>query len=324
MTGAGGFIGSHLTERLVKEGFDVTVLIQYNKENSWGWLDTVDCQIKDSLTVPLGDIRDATFVNRTVSGVDAVMHLAALISIPYSYRSPEAYLQTNVLGTLNILEACNSLGVSRLIHTSTSEVYGSAQEVPISELHPLVGQSPYSASKISADNFALSFQKAYGLPVSIARPFNTYGPRQSSRAVIPTIINQMLHGDGELRLGNLSTTRDFNYVDDTVDGFIHLMKAGDVDGEVFNFGSGFEISIGDLISLLSEISGRDFIVRQDDERLRPEKSEVERLCADSSKAARVLGWAPRNAGQKGLREGLMKTIEWFTRVAQPKSLNFHY
>jgi dTDP-glucose 4,6-dehydratase len=312
VTGADGFIGSHLTEALVRKGCDVRAFVMYNSFNSWGWLDQASSDIRDAIDVFAGDIRDPAGVKVAMEGCDAVLHLAALIAIPYSYHSPDTYIDTNVKGTLNILQAARALDVQRLVHTSTSEVYGTAKFVPITEDHPLQGQSPYSASKIAADQLAYSFYASFGLPVVIARPFNTYGPRQSARAVIPTIISQIATGIRRLKLGAIHPTRDFNYVDDTVSAFLATLSSDQGIGEVINFGSNYEISIGDTVNLIAEVMGVDVEIETDEIRLRPEKSEVERLWADNSKAKEILGWSPDYADKEGFQRGLRKTIDWFS------------
>ena len=293
VTGADGFIGSHLTEELVRQGYDVRAFVFYNSFNSWGWLDHSPADIKGKFEVFAGDIRDPHGVKEALRGCTVVLHLAALIAIPYSYHSPDTYVDTNIKGTLNILQAARELGVEKVIHTSTSEVYGTAQFVPITEEHPLQGQSPYSATKIGADQLALSFYRSFNLPVAVIRPFNTYGPRQSARAVIPTIISQIASGKKEIKLGALSPTRDFNYVKDTVQGFIAVAGSDQSIGEVINIGSNYEISIGDLVQTISRLMNTDIEIKTDSQRLRPEKSEVERLWADNSKARRLLGWEPQ-------------------------------
>jgi NAD dependent epimerase/dehydratase len=312
LTGADGFIGSHLTEALVRAGHKVRAFVQYNSFSSWGWLDDSPADVRDAIDVFAGDVRDPHGVLESMKGCDAVLHLAALIAIPYSYHSPDSYVETNVRGTLNVMQAARSLGVHRVIHTSTSEVYGTAKRVPISEDHPLVGQSPYSATKIAADQIAYSFYASFGLPVVIVRPFNTYGPRQSARAVIPTIITQVLAGADRIRLGSIHPTRDFSYVSDTVDGFIAALDAATGVGETVNLGTGFEISIGDVASMIAEISGRRVEWETEDARVRPAKSEVERLCADNSKARALFGWSPRYGGAEGVRRGLTETVDWFS------------
>jgi NAD dependent epimerase/dehydratase len=314
VTGADGFIGSHLTETLVRQGYRVRAFVMYNSFNSWGWLDHCDLEIKSQFEVFAGDIRDPFGVKEAMKGCDAVLHLAALIAIPYSYHSPDTYVDTNIKGTLNVLQAARELGVKRLIHTSTSEVYGTARFVPITEEHPLQGQSPYSASKIAADQLAYSFYASFGLPVVIARPFNTYGPRQSARAVIPTIIVQIANGQRQIKLGAVSPTRDFNFVQDTVAGFIAALQSDQGLGEVINFGSNFEISIGDTARLIAEAMNVEIELITDELRLRPEKSEVERLWADNTKAKELLGWAPLYGERAGFKRGLVETIDWFVKV----------
>jgi dTDP-glucose 4,6-dehydratase len=315
VTGADGFIGSHLVEALVERGDEVRAFVLYNSFNSWGWLDEVDPAVQDAVEVFAGDVRDPNGVREAMRGVDIVYHLAALISIPYSYHSPDTYVDTNVKGTLNVLQAARDLGTERIVHTSTSEVYGSAQFVPITEEHPLRAQSPYAASKIGADQMALSFYRSFDTPVSVIRPFNTYGPRQSTRAVIPTIITQIASGKHTIELGNLEPTRDFTYVEDTARGFMAVADAEGTVGEVTNVGSGFEISIGDLATLIGEAMGADIEVTTDPQRLRPDKSEVDRLFADASKAERLTGWTPRYGGRDGFRDGLAETAAWFTKAA---------
>ena len=320
ITGADGFIGSHLTESLVREGYSVRAFVMYNSFNSWGWLDQVSIETKKSIEIFAGDIRDPHGVNDAMRGCDAVLHLAALIAIPYSYHSPDTYIDTNVKGTLNVLQAARELGVKRVIHTSTSEVYGTAQFVPITEEHPLQGQSPYSASKIGADQLAYSFYSSFNLPVVIARPFNTYGPRQSARAIIPTVITQIANGAKQLKLGTITPTRDFSYVQDTVDAFIATLKSDNALGEVVNFGSNFEISIADIVALIAEQMNAKIEITADIERMRPAKSEVDRLWADNSKAKNLFGWSPAFAGRDGLTRGIQETISWFV---QPENLR-HY
>ena len=304
VTGAGGFIGSHLTETLLSLGADTRALVHYRADGSRGWLD--HSQSRNEIETVGGDIRDRDSVAQAIHGRDVVFHLAALIAIPYSYHTPVSYVRTNIEGTVNVLQVAREIGVERLVHTSTSEVYGTARYVPIDEEHPLQGQSPYSASKIAADKLAEAFHLSFGLPVATIRPFNTYGPRQSARAVIPTIITQALT-EPEVHLGNLEPTRDFNYVGDIVDGFIRIAERPDAVGQVINIGSGKEISIGNLTSSILDLVGRrDVPVIRDDKRLRPDHSEVERLCADNHKAHETLGWSPSHT----LEEGLAQTIEW--------------
>lgn len=311
VTGADGFIGSHLVEALVRDGYQVRAFVLYNSFNSWGWLDHAPNDIRDNLDVFSGDIRDPHGVKEAMKGCDAVLHLAALIAIPYSYHSPDTYVDTNIKGSLNVLQAARELGVSRIIHTSTSEVYGTARFVPITEQHPLQGQSPYSASKIGADQLAYSFYASFGLPVVIARPFNTYGPRQSARAVIPTIITQIATGRRQIKLGAVSPTRDFNFVKDTVAGFIAALNSDQGLGEVVNFGSNFEISIGDTAQLIAEAMHAEIEIITDEARLRPENSEVERLWADNAKAKQLFGWEPSYGTREGFKRGLAETAEWF-------------
>ena len=312
VTGADGFIGSHLTETLVREGYSVRAFVMYNSFNSWGWLDGINEEVKEDLEVFAGDIRDPHGVNEAMRDCDAVLHLAALIAIPYSYHSPDTYVDTNVKGTLNVLQAARKMGLKRVIHTSTSEVYGTARFVPITEEHPLQGQSPYSASKIGADQLAYSFFSSFDLPVVVVRPFNTYGPRQSARAVIPTIITQILVGAKMLTLGSVTPTRDFSYVQDTVDAFISALKSDKGLGEVINIGSNFEISIADVAMLIADQMNVKIEITSKSERIRPVNSEVERLWADNSKALELFKWSPKFAGHEGLAHGLQETIDWFT------------
>ena len=306
VTGAGGFIGSHLVERLVKEGASVSCLVRYNSMNTWGWIDTFPEATKKAISVVTGDLRDSDCVRNFLKGRDIVFHLGALIPIPYSYVNPRDVIQTNVLGTLNVLQAAREHGV-KVIHTSTSETYGTAQYVPIDEKHPLQAQSPYSASKIGADKIAESFHHSYGLPVTIIRPFNTYGPRQSARAIIPTIISQLLDGN-KLSLGNLQPTRDLTYVSDTVEGFLKLAESPKAVGQTFNLGVSEEISVGELAQKLQNLAGRKSKIEKEQQRVRPKGSEVERLLSDNKKA-RQLGWKPKVS----LDEGLRLTVEWFRK-----------
>ncbi len=307
ITGAEGFIGSHLTELLVKEGYDVRAMVQYNSFNNWGWIDTFDKDIKDKLDIFLGDVRDPNGVRVAMEDCDAVFHLAALIAIPYSYHSPDMYVDTNIKGTLNVLQAARDLGTKRILVTSTSEVYGTAQYVPIDEKHPYQGQSPYSATKIGADRLAESFYRSFNLPVTIVRPFNTYGPRQSARAVIPTIITQLLSGMEEIKLGALTPTRDFNYVKDTARGFLEIYKSDKTIGEEINIATQREISIGDLANeLIRQINPNAKIIC-DEQRVRPEKSEVNRLLGCNEKIKRLTEWEP----QYTFEEGLAETIGFF-------------
>jgi NAD dependent epimerase/dehydratase len=311
VTGADGFIGSRLIEMLVKKGYQVKALSQYNSFNNWGWLEDVDC--KDKIEILTGDIRDPHYCKLITRDVDVVFHLAALIAIPYSYIAPDSYVDTNIKGTLNICQAAKENGNIRVIHTSTSEVYGTAQYVPIDENHPLQPQSPYSATKIAADAMAMSFYNAFDLPVTIARPFNTYGPRQSARAVIPTIITQIASGVKEIKLGDVTPTRDFNYVDDTCRGFIALAECDESIGETVNIGSNSEISIGDTLNLIKELMGSDVEFVIDKDRIRPSKSEVFRLWCDNSKIEKLTRFKP----QINIRDGLHRTIDW---IVQPNNL----
>lgn len=319
VTGADGFIGSHLTEALVRAGYNVRAFVLYNSFSSWGWLDQCAADVSGEFEVFSGDIRDPHGVRAAMIGCDSVLHLAALIAIPYSYHSPDTYVDTNIKGTLNVVQAARDLGISKVVHTSTSEVYGTARFVPITEEHPLQGQSPYSASKIGADQIMQSFYLSFGTPVISLRPFNTYGPRQSARAVIPTIITQIASGKRVIQLGSLHPTRDFNYVADTVNGFIQALESDTGIGEVINLGSNYEISIGDTAKLIAEVMGASIEVLTDDQRLRPEKSEVERLWADHTKARELLGWQPQYGGLDGLRRGLQETSDWFTRLGNLSS-----
>lgn len=311
VTGADGFIGSHLTEMLVKQGFQVRALSQYNSFNHWGWLEDVDC--RQSIEIVSGDVRDPHFCRHITKGVDTVFHLAALIAIPYSYVAPDSYVDTNIKGTLNICQAALERGVSRVIHTSTSEVYGTAQYVPIDEKHPVQPQSPYSASKIGADAMAMSFFNAFALPLTIARPFNTYGPRQSARAVIPTIISQIASGMKQIKLGDVTPTRDFNYVEDTCRGFLALAQSEAAIGETVNIGSNYEITIEDTLHLIRELMSSEVEFLTDSQRMRPEKSEVFRLWCDNTKIKALTGYEPAYS----IRDGLKATVDWFL---QPKNL----
>lgn len=313
VTGADGFIGSHLCEELVRKGYDVKAFVYYNSFNSWGWLD--HSPLAGDMEIFAGDVRDPNGVRTAAKGCHAVLHLAALIAIPYSYHSPDAYVDTNIKGTLNVLQAVRDLGLERMIHTSTSEVYGTARFVPITEEHPLQGQSPYSATKIAADQLALSFFRSFETPVAIMRPFNTYGPRQSARAVIPTVITQIANGVRSIKMGSLHPTRDFTYVGDTVDSFIAMLEAPleKVAGEVMNGGSGFEVSMGDTARMIAEVMGSDIEIQCDEQRLRPGKSEVERLWADNTRLCALTGWQPRYAGLEGFKRGLEKTAQWFVK-----------
>ena len=304
ITGAGGFIGSHLTELLVSEGFDVRAFVRYNSKNSWGWLESSN--VKKEIEVLTGDIRDFDSVSNAINGCSAVFHLAALIGIPYSYISPKAYIETNITGTYNILQASKESGVQQVLVTSTSETYGTAQYVPIDEMHPMVGQSPYSATKIAADQLAVSFYRSFDLPVKIVRPFNTYGPRQSARAIIPTVISQLLSGKEKLSLGNLTPTRDLTFVKDTSKGFLEIYRSEKLFGEITNIGMGKEISVGDLVNKLISLISSNAIVEEDTIRVRPENSEVERLLCNNGKLLQNTKWQPDYDLDKGINE----TIEW--------------
>jgi NAD dependent epimerase/dehydratase len=320
VTGAGGFIGSHLTEELVRRNVAVRAMIHYNSRDSHGWIDFIPRKIRESLDIFAGDIRDPNGVRTAMKGCDAVFHLAALIAIPYSYHSPDVYVDTNIRGTLNLLQAARDLDVTHFIHTSTSEVYGTARFVPMTEEHPLQGQSPYSASKIGADQLALSFERSFGTPVTVVRPFNTYGPRQSTRAVIPTIITQVAAGSRRIKLGSIHPTRDFNHVSDTVTGFLAAAGTRQGVGQVVNIGSSYEISVGETAEMIAELMGASIEIESDKLRVRPERSEVDRLWASNEKARRLFDWKPKLAGRDGFREGLRQTIPWFT---DPENLKFY-
>lgn len=319
ITGAGGFIGSHLVEELVKKGYGVRAFVHYNSFNNWGWLDTLSKEVMGSVEVFQGDVRDPHAIEAAMQSVDAVFHLAALIAIPYSYHSPDSYVDTNVKGTLNILQAARKLGTKRVLITSTSEVYGTARYVPIDECHPFQGQSPYSATKIGADRLAESFYRSFQLPVTIVRPFNTYGPRQSARAVIPTIITQLLAGITEIKLGSLTPTRDFNYVRDTAQGFISIYQSEQTIGEEINIASQKEISIGYLTQELVHQINPNAKVVCDEERVRPEKSEVSRLLGCNEKILRLTDWKP----QYSLKSGLRDTIDFFERNLDKYKVNMY-
>lgn len=314
VTGADGFIGSHLVEHLVRLGANVRAFVYYNSFNSWGWLDESPLDIRNAIDVFSGDIRDPHGVRAAMQGCDVVLHLAALIAIPYSYHSPDTYIDTNVKGALNVVQAARDLGVERVVHTSTSEVYGTARFVPITEEHPLQGQSPYSASKIGADQIAQSFFLSFSTPVATIRPFNAYGPRQSARAVIPTIITQIAAGARQIRLGALHPTRDFNYVRDTVRGFVSIAECDAAVGQVVNVGSNYEVSIGDTAQMIAELMGYSVEFVTDEQRMRPAGSEVERLWADNSRALELAGWRPEYGGLDGFRRGLGETIAWFSQA----------
>ena len=320
VTGADGFIGSHLVEHLVRSGAAVRAFVFYNAMGSWGWLDHADPAVKDDLDVFAGDIRDPNGVRVALTGCDAVVHLAALIGVPFSYHSPDAYVETNITGTLNVLQAARDFGVQRIIHTSTSEVYGTAQSVPITEEHPLQAQSPYAATKIAADQIALSFYRSFETPVLILRPFNTYGPRQSARAVLPTIILQIATGQRRLSLGATDPTRDFSYVTDTVEGYAAALASSGVEGRVLNLGSSFEISILDAARTIADVMNTEIEIRTDPQRVRPRASEVERLWADNGAAREALEWEPKHGGREGFRRGIQKTVAWFS---EPKNLELY-
>lgn len=308
VTGADGFIGSHLTESLLKKGYEVKAFTMYNSFNTWGWLDTLPEEELKQIEIFSGDVRDPNGVRNALKGVDGVFHLAALIAIPFSYYSPDSYVDTNIKGTLNVLQAARELEIERIMITSTSEVYGTAQYVPIDEKHPFQGQSPYAATKIGADRLAESFYRSFNLPISIVRPFNTYGPRQSMRAVIPTIISQLLSGAKEIKLGSLTPTRDFNYVKDTVAGFIAIAESDKAIGEEINIATQQEISIGDLANeIISQINPKAKIVC-DEQRLRPEKSEVNRLLGSNDKIKKLTDWSP----QYTFKQGIAETIKWIS------------
>jgi len=312
VTGACGFIGSHLVEKLVKNNFNVKALTFYNNRNHYGWLENLDKRTLKNVSIVTGDIRDQDLMNKYTQKMDAIIHLAALISIPYSYISPQTYIDTNISGTHNILQSAIKNNLAKVIITSTSEVYGTALKVPIDESHSLNAQSPYAASKISADQLALSFYKSYNLPVTILRPFNTYGPRQSARAIIPTILSQILNNNSIIRLGNINPIRDFTFVDDTCDAFLCALKNKKIIGETINIGNNFEISIREILNILKEDYNFKFKVKIDKKRIRPKKSEVFRLYASNDKARKLLGWKPKFKGYNGFNKGLGKTIRWLT------------
>ncbi|NFH69460.1 SDR family NAD(P)-dependent oxidoreductase [Clostridium botulinum] len=307
VTGADGFIGSHLCELLLENGYDVRAFVYYNSFNSWGWLDSLDKDKKSKIDIFSGDIRDPNGVREAMKGIDEVFHLAALIAIPFSYHSPDSYVDTNIKGTLNVLQASRELNTKRILITSTSEVYGTAKYVPIDENHPFQGQSPYSATKIGADRIAESFYRSFDLPLTIVRPFNTYGPRQSARAVIPTIITQLLCGEKQIKLGSLTPTRDFNYVKDTANGFLEISKYEKTIGEEINIATSKEISIKDLASEIISQINKDATIICDEERLRPEKSEVNRLLGSNEKIKKLTNWEPKFTFAEGIKE----TIDWF-------------
>ncbi len=325
ITGSEGFIGSHLTEFLLNKGYNVKACILYNSFNSKGWLrDNYKLKKNQKLEYVFCDIRDAELMSKILKKQDIVFHLASLIAIPYSYRAPQSYVDTNVTGTLNLLNASLKNNISRFIHTSTSEVYGSAKYIPIDESHPIIGQSPYSASKIAADQLAISFYKSFNFPVTIVRPFNTYGPRQSARAIIPSIISQVILNKKSINLGYLKSTRDFSYVTDTVNAFYSAYKSSKSIGEVINFGSGYEISVRELANLIMKLMNKKLIVKKDNRRLRPEKSEVLRLLSSTNKAKDLTKWIPQYSGKRGLAQGLSQTIDWFTKEENIVNYNNKY
>ncbi len=313
VTGADGFIGSHLVESLIRDGYNVKAFCLYNSIGSLGWLDHVDNSIKDNIEVYLGDIRDQESVIEACKGIDIIFHLASLIAIPYSYRAPRSYVETNIVGTLNVIQAARKFDIKKVVHTSTSETYGSAQRVPINESHPLVGQSPYAATKIGADQLAMSFWRSFKTPITIIRPFNTYGPRQSARAVIPTIIAQILSGRKEIFLGKIKPTRDFNYVYDTCEAFKALAFSENTLGKIINSASNFEISIEDTAYLIAEIMNSNIQIKSDESRFRPDKSEVNRLFGDNSLIKELTNWRPKYSGLDGFKRGLRLTIDWFSK-----------
>lgn len=328
VTGAGGFIGSHLVEKLAADGAEIRAFVEYDSRGSWGWLDDAAPETLEAVEIIAGDIRDSHAVRQAVAGCDTVLHLAALIGIPYSYLAPESYVDTNVTGTLNVVQAATDLGVSRVVHTSTSEVYGTAQYVPIDEKHPLNPQSPYAATKVGADQIALSYGRSFGTPVTVVRPFNTYGPRQSARAVIPTIITQLAahdpkSGPATIRLGATAPTRDFTYVGDTVAGFLAAAASDGAVGDVVNIGTNFEISVGDTARTIAELMGVEIRIETEDTRLRPDASEVERLWCDNRKAAEMIGWQPAHAGLTGFQRGLKATIDWFANPTNRAGYKAH-
>lgn len=318
VTGADGFIGSHLVEYLVNLGCTVKAFVFYNSFGTWGWLDSLSPRIKNNIEVVMGDIRDPHGVKSAMRGCDVVLHLAALIGIPYSYHSPDTYIDTNIKGTLNVVQAAREWGIKKIVHTSTSEVYGTACYVPIDEAHPLQGQSPYSASKIGADQIAMSFYTSFEVPVSIIRPFNTFGPRQSARAFIPTVITQMANQCETIKLGSLHPTRDFTFVADTVKAFVAVAESENSVGEIINVGSNFEISMENIVKMISELMNVHVEIAEDAQRIRPEKSEVERLWADNNKIKKLTNWVPRYGGLTGFQCGLEETIEWFLRQENKK------
>lgn len=323
ITGADGFIGSHLVELATQKGYSVKAFCLYNSFGSFGWLDSVNSETKENVEVVLGDIRDPISVRDAMKNCEHVFHLASLISIPYSYSATASYIDTNIKGTLNVLQAAKDLGISKLVHTSTSETYGTAKFVPINENHEISAQSPYAATKIAADQLAISFWRSFQTPVTILRPFNTYGPRQSTRAVIPTIIGQILRNQEYLNLGSLTPTRDFNYVSDTCHAFLEVSESEEVFGEVINVASNFEISIRETAEIISYLMNSNIKIKSDDKRIRPENSEVFRLFGDNSKLKKFTNWNPRYIGKEGFKKGLQKTIEWFSEERNLDKYNFN-
>ena len=323
ITGSEGFIGSHLVERLLEKNCSIRAMTLYNSFNNWGWLDSLDSKLLSEIDIVPGDIRDSKFVSDCCKNIDTIFHLASLIAIPHSYRSPYSYVDTNIVGTLNLLESALKHNIGSFIHTSTSEVYGESDMVAISESSPVVSRSPYSASKIGADQIAYSYYSTYDLPVSIIRPFNTYGPRQSLRAIIPTIITQALQNKKYIKLGSLYPTRDFCYIDDTVSGFISISESKRSIGEVINIGSGYEISIKDLSNIIMELTNTQSKIISDDKRIRPKKGEVDRLRANINKAKKYISWEPKLKGKHGLRLGLEKTIKWFSKNLKNYKTNIY-
>jgi NAD dependent epimerase/dehydratase len=320
LTGSEGFIGSHLAEKIVKNGYELTCLVLYNSFNSWGWLDTIEKRVRDNMRIVTGDVRDEYLINKLIKkNTDVIINLAALIGIPYSYRSPKSYIETNSIGLMNILNSSINSNIKKIIHTSTSEVYGTPKYLPIDEKHLVSAQSPYAASKIAADQIALSYHRSFDVPVTIIRPFNTFGPRQSLRAIIPTIVTQLIR-DKNIKLGSLYPTRDLTYIDDTTDAFLAAIKKKKDIGEIINIGSGFEISIKDLVIKILKITGLRLNIKQENKRIRPKKSEVNRLFADTKKAKKLLNWSPKYSKNNGFEKSLKKTIEWFS---EKKNLD-HY
>ena len=323
VTGAAGFIGSHLVEKLFKDGYDLKILVPYNTDNSWGWIDSLDDQIKDNIEIISGDVCDQDLVRKSTRDINIIFHLAALISIPYSYVSPRSYISTNIIGTLNLLETLKDSNVELFVNTSTSEVYGSAQYSPIDEAHPLNAQSPYAATKISADQLSLSYYRSFELPITVLRPFNTFGPRQSLRASIPTIISQVLEKKKTIKMGNINTKRDFSYVSDTVSGFTSCINNKKCLGETINLGTGIAFTIEQTIKYISQLTNIDIKVEIDKNRLRPEKSEVNHLLSKNLKAKEILNWEPEFANEEGFKLGLQKTIEWFKKPENLKLYKSH-